>query len=97
MIFRLGYVAMTLNLKDCSPSGTVTVKAFSNLKDEDARMFRVRRITRDNLRNTLRILRFNVAYNIKVYRFTSKLIPLATHPMVEGVERVTVSYSDSYQ
>lgn len=31
MIVRLGYVAMTLNLADCSPSGTITVSAFSKL------------------------------------------------------------------
>jgi UV DNA damage endonuclease len=82
MIFRLGYVAMTLNLENCSPSGTVTVANFSKLPDEDARMYRLRRIARDNLKNTFRILLYNKALNIKVYRFTSKLIPLATHPLV---------------
>lgn len=82
MLVRLGYVAMTLNLKDCSPSGTVTVKTLTGLPDEDARLYRLRRITRANLHSTLRILRYNKAYNIDVYRFTSKLVPLATHPMV---------------
>lgn len=80
MIFRLGYVAMTLNLEDCSPSGTVTVTSFNRLPDEEARLYRLRKITGRNLHNTLRILRYNLAYNIKVYRLTSKLIPLATHP-----------------
>lgn len=82
MLVRLGYVAMTLNLKDCSPSGMVTVKALTGLPDEEARLYRLRKITRANLGNTLRILRYNKAYNISVYRFTSKLVPLATHPMV---------------
>jgi UV DNA damage endonuclease len=84
MVIRLGYVAMTLNLVDCSPSGTVTVTAFNKLPDDEARMYRLRKLSRKNLGNTLRILRYNQAYNIKVYRFTSKLIPLATHPMMRG-------------
>ncbi|WP_010245488.1 UV DNA damage repair endonuclease UvsE [Acetivibrio cellulolyticus] len=83
MIVRLGYVAMTLNLKDCSPSGTVTVKTFSSLASKEAKLHRLRKITRDNLNNTLRILRYNKASNISVYRFTSKLVPLATHPLIE--------------
>lgn len=84
MIIRLGYVAMTLGLKDCSPSGTVTVAAFNKLPDHEARMYRLRKVTGENLKNTLRILRYNQAYNIQVYRLTSKLVPLATHPLLEG-------------
>ncbi|SHJ16075.1 UV DNA damage repair endonuclease UvsE [Lutispora thermophila] len=84
MIFRLGYVAMTLNLADCSPSTTVTVANFSKLSDDDTRLYKLRKITQKNLHNTLRILRYNEAYNIKVFRFTSKLVPLATHPLTEG-------------
>lgn len=84
MHIRLGYVAMTLNLENCSPSGTVTVKTFSNLPDEEAKLYKLRKITRENLNNTLRILRYNKAYNISVYRLTSKLVPLATHPLVES-------------
>lgn len=84
MIFRLGYVAMSVSLADASPSGTVTVSAFNRLPGEEARMYRLRKVMRKNLENTLRILRYNKAYNIKVYRFTSKLVPLATHPLVDG-------------
>lgn len=84
MIFRLGYVAMTLSIKDCSPSGTVTVTSFNKLPHEEARMYRLRKLTSGNLKNTMRILYFNHAYNIKVFRFTSKLVPLATHPLTEG-------------
>jgi len=82
MIFRLGYVAMTLNLEDCSPSGTVTLTGISKLEDEEARLYRLRKIAKKNLENTLRILRYNKAMNINVYRLTSKLIPLATHPII---------------
>ena len=80
MKFRLGYVAMTLNLEDCSPSGTVTYKTFSGLPEGNPRINRLRRITEKNLLNTLRILKYNKALNIYVYRLTSKLVPLATHP-----------------
>lgn len=83
MRFRLGYVAMTLNLVDCSPSNTVTLTSFNKLAGEEARLYRLRKLTRKNLENTLRILRYNQAYNIKVYRLTSKLVPLATHPIIE--------------
>lgn len=82
MKFRLGYVAMAIDLRDCSPSGTVTVKAYNKLPDDDFRMNKLRRVAKKNIHNTLRILRYNQDYNIKVYRFTSKLIPLATHPLV---------------
>jgi UV DNA damage endonuclease len=54
------------------------------LPDDAAKLYRLRKITHKNLENTLRILRYNKAYNIKVYRLTSKLVPLATHPGVAG-------------
>jgi len=80
MKFRLGYVAMTLGLEDCSPSGAVTYKTFEKLSGGEARLYRLRKVANKNLQNTLRILRYNKAMNISVYRLTSKLIPLATHP-----------------
>lgn len=80
MRFRLGYVAMTLNLEDCSPSGTVTMATLNKIADDKARMYKLRQVTRKNLDNTLRILKYNKALNIQVYRLTSKLVPLATHP-----------------
>lgn len=81
MIIRLGYVAMTLELSDCSPSGTVTLAAYNKLPDDEAKLYRLRKITAKNLENTLRILKYNKALNIPVYRLTSKLVPLATHPV----------------
>ena len=79
MILRLGYVAMTLNLKDCTPSGTVTYTLYKKLESEEAKKMRLTRVAKSNLNNTLRILKYNKALNIDVYRLTSKLIPLATH------------------
>lgn len=80
MRFRLGYVAMTLSLEDCSPSGTLTYTSFLKLSEGESRINRLRKITKKNLLNTLRILRYNKALGIYVYRLTSKLVPLATHP-----------------
>ena len=79
MKFRLGYVAMTMNLENCTPSGTVTYAVYSRLESEEARHARLLRASRQNLENTLRILKYNLALGIDVYRLTSKLIPLATH------------------
>ncbi|NJD04848.1 MAG: UV DNA damage repair endonuclease UvsE [Ruminiclostridium sp.] len=84
MIIRLGYVSMTLELADCSPSGTVTLTGCNKLPDDEARLYRLRKITAKNLENTLRILRYNKAMNIMVYRLTSKLVPLSTHPITSG-------------
>ena len=75
---------MTLELAECSPSGTVTLATYNRLADDDARLYRLRKITARNLENTLRILRYNKAMDIMVYRLTSKLVPLATHPATSG-------------
>lgn len=79
MIVRFGYVAMSTTLVNSSPSRTMTYKTFSGLSDQGAALRRLESIARENLHNTLRLLRHCVAHDIHVYRFTSKLIPLATH------------------
>lgn len=83
MTFRLGYVAMNLHLEDCSPSGTVTFYHLNKM-EEKARLIKLRQVTKKNLENTLRILKYNKAMEIKVYRLTSKLVPLATHPALKN-------------
>ena len=92
MIFRMGFVAMTLNLENCSPSGTVTFATYKALKDKNARCVRLARVSKSNIENTLRILKNNNALNIEVYRLTSKLIPLATHNELCGWD-----YSTEFQ
>ncbi len=96
MKFRLGYVAMTLNLEDCSPSGTVTYTTYKMLSSEESRLYKLRKAADKNLQNTLRILRYNKALNISVYRLTSKLIPLATHPDMQWWRYID-DFSDSLQ
>lgn len=94
MKFRLGYVAMTMNLEDCSPSGTVTFTTLEKLNSEEAKLYRLRKVASKNLLNTLRILKYNKALEIPVYRLTSKLIPLATHPSLQPWS-YTEDFSDS--
>ncbi len=77
---------MTLSMENCSPSGTVTYATYSKLKDEKAKGVRLDRVSKQNIENTLRILKYNRAMGIEVYRLTSKLIPLATHGELEGWE-----------
>lgn len=79
MIVRFGYVAMSTALVNASPSRTMTYKTFSSLSDQEAALRRLESIAKENLHNTLRLLRHSVAHDIQVYRFSSKLIPLATH------------------
>ena len=80
MIVRFGYVAMSTVIKNCSPSKTMTMATFKKLDDRAAALRRLENIARMNLHNTLRLLKHNKGSDIKVYRFTSKLIPLGTHP-----------------
>jgi len=83
MEVRLGYVAMSMELKDASPSKTVSVTAFNNIKTSEAKKHKLKKIALENLNNTLRILRYNIERDIMVYRFSSKLIPLATYDLGE--------------
>lgn len=85
MMVRFGYVAMALKLEDCSPSKTVTLKTFQRLSQDNpiAARAKLLQVSQQNLQNSLRILKYNVAYGVHVYRFSSKLIPLATHPLVQ--------------
>ncbi|HVB09569.1 MAG TPA: UV DNA damage repair endonuclease UvsE [Bacillota bacterium] len=80
MRVRFGFVAMSLRLPDASPAHTVTVKTAAGLCEADWR-YRLRRAAAANLASTLRILRHAAASGIEVYRISSRLVPLATHPV----------------
>ena len=82
MILRFGYVSTALSLWEASPSRTMT---FSNWKkqDKDSRKEKLHHLTEQNLNNTIRILHYNIAHDIDVYRMSSSLVPLATHPEVK--------------
>lgn len=82
MIVRFGYVAMSTVIKDASPSKTMTLKTFQSLANREAAIRRLEMISAQNLHNTLRLLRHNAGNDIQVYRFSSKLVPLATHELL---------------
>ncbi|SEA84171.1 UV DNA damage endonuclease [Thalassobacillus cyri] len=81
MIIRFGYVAHALNLWDASPQKTMTFTRWKQL-GENERVNKLHEITRKNLLHTLRALHYNVAHEIKLYRFSSSIVPLATHEEV---------------
>ncbi len=78
-VVRLGYVAMSMELQNASPSQTMTFAQFQKIRDREAAIRKLERIAISNLENTLRLLRHNVFSEIHFYRLTSRLIPLANH------------------
>src|SRR5690606_20330461 len=47
------------------------------------RMEKLKSVTAQNLHHTKRILYYNIAHQIELYRLSSSLVPLATHPEVK--------------
>lgn len=82
MLINFGFVAMSMTLENASPSRAVTHKIYRQLFESspDTALEKVRRTARENLKNCLRLLHYCAANHIKLYRFSSKIIPLATHP-----------------
>lgn len=83
MRISFGYVAMSVIVEECSPSKTITFQNWSKIDSEKARFSRLGSIARENLQNTQRLFYHNQAHDIKVFRLTSKLVPLATHPAAQ--------------
>lgn len=81
MMIRFGYVANALSLWDSSPSKTVTFTNWKRL-DKDNRLDKLQSTAKNNLNNTIRALHFNIAHGLPLYRLSSSIIPLATHPEV---------------
>lgn len=83
-LVRLGYVAMSVNVKNCSPSQTMTYAQFSKLANQEAAVRKLERIAQSNLENCVRLLKHNAAHHIHFFRLSSRLVPLATHEALEG-------------
>jgi UV DNA damage endonuclease len=81
-LVRLGYVAMSMHVKNASPSKTMTFSQFSKIKDKEAAIRKLEQISESNLINCLRLLRHNEVHDISFYRLSSKIIPLANHPEI---------------
>jgi UV DNA damage endonuclease len=82
MQLRLGFVANALALWDASPSKTMTFKRYSELPAEE-RKEKLLEVTSANLEHTKRILYYLAAHEINLYRMSSSMVPLATHPEVK--------------
>ncbi|SDK46797.1 UV DNA damage repair endonuclease UvsE [Sediminibacillus albus] len=82
MILRFGYVSTALSLWEASPSRTLTFTNWKKL-DKNSRKEKLHHLTELNLTNTIRVLHYNIAHGIDVYRMSSSLVPLATHPEVK--------------
>lgn len=77
MILRFGYVSTALSLWEASPSRTLTFASWKKL-DKRGREEKLYEKTEQNLKNTLRMLHYNIAHGIDMYRMSSSLIPRAT-------------------
>ncbi|MDF2607071.1 MAG: uvsE [Bacillales bacterium] len=81
MKIRIGYVSTALNLWNSSPAKNLTFTRWKDMCKQD-RNEKLKEITLTNIRNTYRVLSYNIAHEICVYRFSSSIVPLATHPEV---------------
>lgn len=82
MIIRFGYVSHAVNLWDASPAKSVTFTRYKQLNKTE-RTEKLLEAAGANLKNTLRMLYYNVGHEIELYRFSSSIVPLATHPEAE--------------
>lgn len=82
MKIRFGFVSNATCLWEASPAKTLTFKRYSTFGAEKG-MEKLLDVTRQNIENTLRVLQYNTAHQIEVYRMSSSIVPLATHPEIE--------------
>lgn len=81
MKIRFGYVSQAISLWDASPSKTLTFTRYQQLSRQE-REEKLLSATKQNLNHTLRMLYYNLAHELELYRFSSSIVPLATHPDV---------------
>lgn len=62
----------------------MTVKQFEQISDEEAGIRKLERIAESNVKNCLRLMKHNKAHQISFFRLSSRLVPLANHPLTEG-------------
>jgi len=75
---------MSQTLVDASPSHTVSATRFLRIADREAALDLLARRMRDNLAATLRIMRQAVGLGVRVYRLSSRLVPLLGHPQTRS-------------
>ncbi|RSK29464.1 UV DNA damage repair endonuclease UvsE [Bacillus sp. HMF5848] len=79
MRVRFGYVAQALSIWDGSTAKTLTFTRWSKMKKTE-REDKLKEVTFTNLQNTMRAIHYNIAHQIHLYRMSSSIVPLATHP-----------------
>ncbi|WP_223702965.1 UV DNA damage repair endonuclease UvsE [Sutcliffiella deserti] len=81
MRIRFGFVSQSWSLWEASPAKTLTFTRYQQLSAAEGKE-KLLDVTRQNLENTLRTIYYCIAHDIKVFRFSSSIVPLATHPEV---------------
>jgi UV DNA damage endonuclease len=74
MLRRLGYACLCLSLEQGSPRGTI----LRNASPE-----RLRGLIELNLATLKRVIAFNVAHGVRLFRISSDVIPFGSHPVNE--------------
>ncbi|MFJ7831556.1 UV DNA damage repair endonuclease UvsE [Peribacillus sp. NPDC097284] len=82
MKIRFGFVSNATCLWEASPAKTLTFKRYNELGQEEGRQ-KLLEVTKQNIENTLRVLQYNTAHQVELYRLSSSIVPLATHPDVK--------------
>ncbi|MEC9488700.1 MAG: UV DNA damage repair endonuclease UvsE [Halanaerobium sp.] len=78
-----GYACISSLVKKCSTARTVSLKRFNQVEADEDRSWLLEKVARKNLENTLRLLWHNIAEGIRLYRFSSQLVPLGNHPQAQ--------------
>ena len=87
MIIRLGYACICTSLDNITTSSTYTYTNFKKNNDYN----KLDKTILSNLEALIEILKFNKKNNIRFYRLSSNIIPLATH------KEVSFNYLDKYK
>jgi UV DNA damage endonuclease len=82
MKIRFGYVSHAVSLWEASPARTVTFTRYAQMS-KDERYAKLLEVTAENLKSTRRMIFYNLGHEIELYRLSSSIVPLATHPEVK--------------
>lgn len=83
MSIRLGYACINLSLQEGEEGfrlRALTAKRLSTMEQRERRAH-LYQVARNNLKTLEAVLRWNRRHGISLFRITSELIPLATHPV----------------
>ncbi|WP_096437687.1 UV DNA damage repair endonuclease UvsE [Alteribacter populi] len=81
MKIRFGFVAHATSLHKCSPSHTITWAQAKKLTKTE-RKNKLMEVTAKNIAHTKRAIHYCIAQEFDLFRLSSAMVPLATHPDV---------------